>query len=653
MERGMKTDSQTASSDRSEEGRRRPTPAELHDILADHERWLASGGTEGVRAFAAPLDLSCMDLGSANLQRSMVRGVDFRNSNLEGANLSGVQGLTAERLAGANLSDAELPPSVSRFETLAVVEDLSKSSKTILMALLGACAYCWLTIGTTMDVRLLSNRGTSPLPIVQTNVPIATFFWIVPTALLFGSLYLHVRLQKLWQALGSLPAVFPNGMRLEDRVNPWLVTSIACDRAVRPKPAVQRFAWAEQAFGEFVTWWFIPATIAAFWLRYLSRQDPRGTILHVSLLVAAFVVAVIFRRAARAAISGHDTDALRTTTPGLIASAVSVAILAAGFSGAALGVHHLEFYGASFFPDLRGAHLSGENLRGVDLRKADATGVVLDGADIRDAHLRGMQLAQSNLRAADLRNAKLDGVLLVGADLRDAQLQEATFAGAQLKGVRFSEKTDMRGARFEGADLRGVDLKQAPLAGVVMSTATQLDPDGLRGTTLTGAVFTNMTLTKLDIRRADFTAANLDMAQFTGIRAGKQTKFNGASLRKAQFAGGVMKKSLFEGAKLQDARFEGIELLEVNFKDAELQRVVFSGVALPEADFTRARLDGAKFEKGTNLKGAKFEDARLPGADLSGAINLKQKQLDTACGDANTRLPDSTTPLTVKPCPPR
>ena len=91
----------------------------------------------------------------------------------------------------------------------------------------------------------------------------------------------------------------------------------------------------------------------------------------------------------------------------------------------------------------------------------------------------------------------------------------------------------------------------------------------------------------------------------------------------------------------------------MNFKDAELQRVVFSGVALPKADFTRARLDGAKFEKGTDLKGAKFEDARLPGADLSGAVNLEQKQLDKACGDTNTRLPESTSPLTVKACPPR
>jgi uncharacterized protein YjbI with pentapeptide repeats len=643
----MKTDSQT---DQPEEGRRRPTPAELQDILADHERWLASGGTEGVRAFGAPLDLSCMDLGSANLQRAVVRGVDFRHCNLEGANLNGVQGLTAERVAGANLTDADLPPSVSRFDTLGIVEDLSKSSKTILMALLGACAYCWLTIGTTMDVRLLSNRGTSPLPIVQTNVPIATFFWIVPTALLFASLYLHVHLQKLWLALGSLPAVFPNGLRLEDRVNPWLVTGIACDRAGQPGPSLRRFAWAEWALGEFVTWWFIPATIAAFWLRYLSRQDPAGTILHVALLIAAVVVASVFRKAAQAAISGHNADPVRVATPGVIGCTVAVVLVAAGLSGAAFGLRHLEVYGATFFPDLRGAHLSGENLRGVDLRKADATGVVLDGADIRDAHLRGMHLAQSNLRAADLRNAKLDGVLLVGADLRDAQLQEATFAGAQLKGVRFSEKTDVRGARFEGADLRGMDLKQAPLAGVVMSTATQLDPDGLRGTTLTGAVFANMTLTKLDIRRADFTAANLEMAQLIEIRAGKKTKFTGASLRKARFAGGIMKGSSFEGAKLQDARFEGIALPEVSFKDAELPRVSFSGVRLPKADFVRARLDGAKFENGTDLSQAKFEDARIPGADLSGAVNLTQDQLDEACGDAHTRLPHG---LTVKPCPAR
>ena len=38
----------------------------------------------------------------------------------------------------------------------------------------------------------------------------------------------------------------------------------------------------------------------------------------------------------------------------------------------------------------------------------------------------------------------------------------------------------------------------------------------------------------------------------------------------------------------------------------------------------------------------------LAGADLSGATGLTQKQLDQACGDKETKLPEG---LTIKPCP--
>ena len=41
--------------------------------------------------------------------------------------------------------------------------------------------------------------------------------------------------------------------------------------------------------------------------------------------------------------------------------------------------------------------------------------------------------------------------------------------------------------------------------------------------------------------------------------------------------------------------------------------------------------------------------ADLSSADLSNAKNLTQMQVEEACGDANTKLPEG---LTLKPCPP-
>jgi hypothetical protein len=40
-------------------------------------------------------------------------------------------------------------------------------------------------------------------------------------------------------------------------------------------------------------------------------------------------------------------------------------------------------------------------------------------------------------------------------------------------------------------------------------------------------------------------------------------------------------------------------------------------------------------------------EANLSGADLSGALNLAPGQLDQACGNSNTKLPEG---LTIKRC---
>ena len=106
--------------------------------------------------------------------------MDLRCANLSGATFSGAIGLAAERLGGANLTDVELPPSLSDFDMLRVAEELSKSLRTLLIALLMVCVYCWLTIGTTLDVKLFANSVRSSLPIIQTEVPISSFYWIVP-----------------------------------------------------------------------------------------------------------------------------------------------------------------------------------------------------------------------------------------------------------------------------------------------------------------------------------------------------------------------------------------------------------------------------------------------------------------------------------------
>lgn len=644
----------------------RPSQQELSDLLAQHQQWLTSEGREGNRAFTGPLDLSGMNLRGANLERADCADVDLRGANLAGARLGAARGLAAERLGGANLIDAELPDSLSAFEALHIVEELSKTSRALLVTILLACAYCWLTIGTTLDGRLLANTGTSPLPIIQTNVPIASFYWIVPLALLAASIYLHLHLQKFWHGLASLPAVFPNAMLLDERVYPWLLSSIASRKLGTLRKREARFAWLETGLAEFITWWFVPLTIAAFWLRYLSRHDVAGTVLHVVVLVAAVITSLVFREAADAELSPQG-GAGRPRSTRTLAAGVAVLFVAAGFSALALGTQHFGVYGVTFFPDLRGANLSNESLRGVDFRHAQATGAVLDGADLRQTHFNGVPLERSNLRGSKLEDAMIDEARLDHADLRDSSLQGASLKGAVLQGARLNKKTDLHEAHLEGADLRAVDLSGTALTGAHIDGTTRFDVQGLRGSDVSGALFHTMTFDRLDIRKADFSGATLDGAVFRDIRAGSETKFDAALMRRVKFvctppapppssppqSDGAdkrrLKESSFNGARLTEAEFGPCLMPGVSFETAQMQRVTFRGTSLTKVSFDDAILDGAQFLEGTDLSGASFKNTKLAGANLSGARHLDQDQLDDACGDAATQLPDGGT-LTIKTC---
>ena len=95
--------------------------------------------------------------------------------------------------------------------------------------------------------------------------------------------------------------------------------------------------------------------------------------------------------------------------------------------------------------DLSEEVLSGEDLRGVDLRFADLNGVNLEGADLKSANLMGADLSDSDLLGANFFKADLSGANLGGAD----------FEGADLRGA------NLEGANLSGANLKGADLKQA------------------------------------------------------------------------------------------------------------------------------------------------------------------------------------------------
>lgn len=134
-----------------------------------------------------------------------------------------------------------------------------------------------------------------------------------------------------------------------------------------------------------------------------------------------------------------------------------------------------------------------------------------------------------------------------------------------------------------------------------------------------------------DLRGANLFTANLRSASL-GF-----ANLSSANLGFANLSGAMLNFANLSGAKLVNTNLKGAHLLGADLSGAFLYGANLSGAELYSADLSGANLFTA------NLSGADLSGAKLSGAHL----NLTQEQLDTACGNADTKLPEG---LTIKPC---
>jgi len=141
-------------------------------------------------------------------------------------------------------------------------------------------------------------------------------------------------------------------------------------------------------------------------------------------------------------------------------------------------------------------------------------------------------------------------------------------------------------------------------------------------------------------------------------------RMNGMTLKDANFSGSIFNNSNlsggnFDGSNLTGSHFRkallySVEGENVNMNGADLQDATATDVNFQNGNFAEARLDHINLHK-ANLDGGHFNgvtfgnaillDATmmatdLSDADLSMAQGLKQEQLNAACGNMNTKLPD-------------
>jgi len=279
-----------------ERANRSSAKVDLEIILEEHSEWVKSRGRKGRQAELSRLNFEGADLSDTNLQdavmnETVLKGADLlltdlqgasllqanfenanllgaklRAANLQGATLLGATGLQAGELAGTDLTFAKLPAEVTPAEELKDVVRIGKNASWLIGAMLVLNALAVGRVLTASDAQILGNASSLPLPVLRNGLPLVQFFLFCPV--LIGGLYLwlHVYLQRLWEATAALPAIFQDGRRL-DACLPWLVSWPARSYSRWLRERNRGLAAVEKAICVVLLYWVAPLTMMIFWAR--------------------------------------------------------------------------------------------------------------------------------------------------------------------------------------------------------------------------------------------------------------------------------------------------------------------------------------------------------------------------------------------------
>jgi uncharacterized protein YjbI with pentapeptide repeats len=166
-----------------------------------------------------------------------------------------------------------------------------------------------------------------------------------------------------------------------------------------------------------------------------------------------------------------------------------------------------------------------------------------------------------------------------------------------------------------------------------------------RGADLRRAAFLEAELTKADFGDPRLNYSRNEALADPGLKAAnlRWLDLRKASARKAVFSGADLSWADLRGADLSSARFSASTLFCVDAEGADFSDARLGRASLERADLRTAKFDGAIFEK------ARLDAADLRGVDLTRAQGLSQEQIDAACVDGATRLPEGL--RAPVPCP--
>jgi uncharacterized protein YjbI with pentapeptide repeats len=486
-------------------------------------------------------------LREAQFEGASVTHAIFRDADLQDANFKGVLGLKGEQLGGTITTGAKLPNAIKEFK--APVTEASKLARALFVALILACVYCWITIASTTDANLITGAKASKLPVINIDIDIVGFYWAAPIMLLGLYLYFHFYLERIWEGLAGLPAIFPDGRRLDQIEYPWMLNGLIRAHFKHLKKRRPITSYLQNFLTILLAWWIVPITLAAFWIRYLPKHDLwHGTLFHVLLITGSVMAAILFQRLSKAILRGNRgapsywTGWFRYSVIYRYIGMAAVLLTALGWiSHTAINGNRENFISRTLSSHVR--------MISVDLKKS-----FLPGIDLQNSRMFYVNLSSSNFDEADLRYVFIHESNLSGASFIDSNLYHATL-----------DKNNLKGANFEGAVLNHANLAFAKLEGANFKCALLkeafLKSANLYQTNLQKAYLSHASLYVAILKEANLSGSWLDGAVLVRVEA-QSADFSCADLRGADLRGANLWEANFDKAKLLGADFRNITYLE-------------------------------------------------------------------------------------------
>jgi len=434
------------------------------DFIGTQFHLPASPVAPGPDSFAA--DFSGCDLHNSNFKRAEFERASFRNANLEGTNFSdavlhdvdfqGARSLRVEQFAGADLTGSSLPSYLKYSEGVAHATAIALQAKRLLLAILVTCVYSWLTIGTTTDANLLTNSSSSPLPIIGAQLPVVAFYIVAPILILCLYVYFHLHVQRLWEELGKLPAIFPDGRTLDRMVHPWLLIGLVNSYIPLLRDGRPALSKVQTLVSLTLGWWTVPITVMLFWLRFVRARTLVPSLLHLLMLALVVIAALYFQqlmeRTLRRSLVGDSRKRRVFTVPSacellvcvhVIVSTSMITLIAFGGEPSVLAYR--------LCPSVAGQDVSTRPTPwlGNTVQLGQVKPAILNHRNLRGLDAQGAFLAKAQFVGSDLTGANFFLCDLCAANLADANLKDANLSQANLRGANLGLGTYLRASQID------------------------------------------------------------------------------------------------------------------------------------------------------------------------------------------------------------